>query len=225
MKLIFPLLVFFLFSSSPVLAFDYFNIISSEWSVDTSGSKIYNWLKRYFNDNPFHHNYLLHSQSNGGGRYGVKLWNQGKGITVTFFSADKDIYTSVISAATRDDVTLQELENSLDDMAIGLGYKKKAAITTGGQWKNFNVKCCDPDKTCRPNYTVSTCLIWTDIIVEYYADGNSWQSQMFEELCGIWYLTEWMRLGKPDKTHIIEFGPGRGTLVNDMIRVKLYLHL
>ncbi|CAO3623536.1 unnamed protein product [Cunninghamella echinulata] len=43
-------------------------------------------------------------------------------------------------------------------------------------------------------------------------------SQMFGELCGIWYLTEWMRLGKPDKTQIIEFGPGRGTLMNDMIR-------
>ncbi|CAO3645792.1 unnamed protein product [Cunninghamella blakesleeana] len=43
-------------------------------------------------------------------------------------------------------------------------------------------------------------------------------SQMFGELCGIWYLTEWMRLGKPDKTQIIEFGPGRGTLMSDMIR-------
>ncbi|KAI8093839.1 S-adenosyl-L-methionine-dependent methyltransferase [Halteromyces radiatus] len=43
-------------------------------------------------------------------------------------------------------------------------------------------------------------------------------SQMFGELCGIWYLTEWMRLGKPAKTQIIEFGPGRGTLMSDMIR-------
>ncbi|PHZ13881.1 DUF185-domain-containing protein [Rhizopus microsporus ATCC 52813] len=43
-------------------------------------------------------------------------------------------------------------------------------------------------------------------------------SQVFGELCGIWYLTEWMRLGKPEKTQIIEFGPGRGTLMNDMLR-------
>ncbi|EIE78611.1 hypothetical protein RO3G_03315 [Rhizopus delemar RA 99-880] len=43
-------------------------------------------------------------------------------------------------------------------------------------------------------------------------------SQVFGELCGIWYLTEWMRLGKPEKTQIIEFGPGRGTLMSDMLR-------
>ncbi|KAG0166109.1 NADH dehydrogenase [ubiquinone] complex I, assembly factor 7 [Apophysomyces sp. BC1034] len=43
-------------------------------------------------------------------------------------------------------------------------------------------------------------------------------SQMFGELAGVWYLTEWMRLGKPAKTQIIEFGPGRGTLMSDMLR-------
>ncbi|KAI8072451.1 S-adenosyl-L-methionine-dependent methyltransferase [Gongronella butleri] len=43
-------------------------------------------------------------------------------------------------------------------------------------------------------------------------------SQMFGELCGVWYLTEWMRLGKPDQVQIVEFGPGRGTLMSDMIR-------
>ncbi|KAL0078765.1 S-adenosyl-L-methionine-dependent methyltransferase [Phycomyces blakesleeanus] len=43
-------------------------------------------------------------------------------------------------------------------------------------------------------------------------------SQMFGELSGIWYLTEWMRLGRPAKTQIIEFGPGRGTLMKDMLR-------
>ncbi|KAH8552058.1 S-adenosyl-L-methionine-dependent methyltransferase [Umbelopsis sp. PMI_123] len=43
-------------------------------------------------------------------------------------------------------------------------------------------------------------------------------SQMFGELAGIWYLTEWHRLGKPSKTQLVEFGPGRGTLMDDMLR-------
>ncbi|CEP15734.1 hypothetical protein [Parasitella parasitica] len=43
-------------------------------------------------------------------------------------------------------------------------------------------------------------------------------SQVFGELCGIWYLTEWMRLGQPSKTQLVEFGPGRGTLMSDMLR-------
>lgn len=40
------------------------------------------------------------------------------------------------------------------------------------------------------------------------------------KLAGIWYLTEWLRLGKPAKTQIIELGPGKGTLMSDMLRVR-----
>ncbi|KAI8147920.1 S-adenosyl-L-methionine-dependent methyltransferase [Fennellomyces sp. T-0311] len=43
-------------------------------------------------------------------------------------------------------------------------------------------------------------------------------SQLFGEMTGIWYLTEWMRLGKPKKTQLVELGPGRGTLMSDMLR-------
>ncbi|KAH6627650.1 putative S-adenosyl-L-methionine-dependent methyltransferase-domain-containing protein [Chaetomium tenue] len=44
-------------------------------------------------------------------------------------------------------------------------------------------------------------------------------SQVFGELCAIWYVTEWMAQGRPTKgVELIEVGPGRGTLMDDMLR-------
>ncbi|KAK3391772.1 putative S-adenosyl-L-methionine-dependent methyltransferase-domain-containing protein [Sordaria brevicollis] len=44
-------------------------------------------------------------------------------------------------------------------------------------------------------------------------------SQVFGELCGLWYVTEWMAQGRPSKgVELIEIGPGRGTLMDDMLR-------
>lgn len=45
-------------------------------------------------------------------------------------------------------------------------------------------------------------------------------SQVFGELVGLWIVAEWMAQGKKSRgVHIIEVGPGRGTLMNDMLRV------
>ncbi|KAF2422751.1 DUF185-domain-containing protein [Tothia fuscella] len=44
-------------------------------------------------------------------------------------------------------------------------------------------------------------------------------SQVFGELVGLWVVAEWMAQGKRgDGVHIIEVGPGRGTLMDDMLR-------
>ena len=43
-------------------------------------------------------------------------------------------------------------------------------------------------------------------------------SQMFGEAIGVWLATAWMMLGKPPKINLIELGPGRGTLMADMLR-------
>lgn len=45
-------------------------------------------------------------------------------------------------------------------------------------------------------------------------------SQIFGELMGIWIVAEWMSQGKPAHgVEIIELGPGRGTLMDDVLRV------
>lgn len=44
-------------------------------------------------------------------------------------------------------------------------------------------------------------------------------SQMFGELIGAWVLQCWHDLGEPARFHLIEQGPGRGTLMADILRV------
>lgn len=45
-------------------------------------------------------------------------------------------------------------------------------------------------------------------------------SQIFGELLGIWLVAEWMAQGKVSNgVEVIEVGPGRGTLMDDVLRV------
>lgn len=44
-------------------------------------------------------------------------------------------------------------------------------------------------------------------------------SQMFGELIGAWVADIWMRAGSPTRMHLLECGPGRGTLMSDILRV------
>lgn len=43
-------------------------------------------------------------------------------------------------------------------------------------------------------------------------------SQMFGELIGAWCADIWQRLGAPDPVLLVELGPGRGTLMADLLR-------
>ncbi len=43
-------------------------------------------------------------------------------------------------------------------------------------------------------------------------------TQIFGELLGLWCLEAWQRLGSPEAFNLIELGPGRGTLMSDVLR-------
>jgi len=43
-------------------------------------------------------------------------------------------------------------------------------------------------------------------------------SQIFGELIGIWCALVWQQLGEPEEVNLLELGPGRGTLMVDVLR-------
>ena len=43
-------------------------------------------------------------------------------------------------------------------------------------------------------------------------------SQMFGELIGVWCMEVWNMLGRPNPFALVEIGPGRGTLMQDLLR-------
>ena len=49
-------------------------------------------------------------------------------------------------------------------------------------------------------------------------------SQLFGEMVGLWCVEQWQRLGQPERLNLVEFGPGRGTLMADLLRVCQKVH-
>jgi NADH dehydrogenase [ubiquinone] 1 alpha subcomplex assembly factor 7 len=48
-------------------------------------------------------------------------------------------------------------------------------------------------------------------------------SQIFGELVGLWCADTWERMGRPQPVHLVELGPGRGTLMSDALRAARVL--
>ena len=45
-------------------------------------------------------------------------------------------------------------------------------------------------------------------------------SQMFGEMIGVWCMQVWEDMGSPNRFNLVEIGPGRGTLMKDLLRVS-----
>jgi NADH dehydrogenase [ubiquinone] 1 alpha subcomplex assembly factor 7 len=49
-------------------------------------------------------------------------------------------------------------------------------------------------------------------------------SQMFGECLSIWIMMEWRKMGQPRPLQLVELGPGRGTLMQDILRTVMNLN-
>ncbi|PVU94378.1 hypothetical protein BB561_002599 [Smittium simulii] len=49
-------------------------------------------------------------------------------------------------------------------------------------------------------------------------------SQMFGEVIGIWYIMQWQARGCPENVELIELGPGKGSLLGDILRISQRFH-
>lgn len=45
-------------------------------------------------------------------------------------------------------------------------------------------------------------------------------SQIFGEMIGVWLINSWEKMGSPKPFNLLECGPGRGTLMSDILRVS-----
>lgn len=45
-------------------------------------------------------------------------------------------------------------------------------------------------------------------------------SHLTPQLLGVWVYNEWVKMGKEAPLQLLELGPGRGTLVKDVLRVS-----
>jgi NADH dehydrogenase [ubiquinone] 1 alpha subcomplex assembly factor 7 len=45
-------------------------------------------------------------------------------------------------------------------------------------------------------------------------------SQLFGELVGVWCATAWQMMGMPARFNLVELGPGRGTLMGDILKAS-----
>ncbi|MEQ8734624.1 MAG: SAM-dependent methyltransferase [Rhodospirillaceae bacterium] len=79
------------------------------------------------------------------------------------------------------------------------------------------------------NGPISIAAFMETVVDTYYARGNIFGrsgdfvtapeiSQVFGELIGLWCITAWQCLDQPRDFHLVECGPGRGTLMADIIR-------
>lgn len=84
-------------------------------------------------------------------------------------------------------------------------------------------------KQMRQNGPIDVGKFMSDTVAYYYSHNKPFGqngdfttapeiSQMFGEVIGAWVADYWIKLGQPEHFLLIELGPGKGTLMADMLR-------
>lgn len=97
---------------------------------------------------------------------------------------------SVLEAIIKDEITAKGSMSVARFMALALGHPEHGYYMTRDPFGQ------DGDFTTTPEI-----------------------SQMFGEVIGAWAADQWMKMGQPEAFTLLECGPGRGSLMSDILRV------
>lgn len=64
--------------------------------------------------------------------------------------------------------------------------------------------------------------VYTFIVLVFMACRDNKHIAFMIQLVGVWLISQWMKAGESRKLRIVELGPGRGTLMDDLLRVCVY---
>ena len=64
----------------------------------------------------------------------------------------------------------------------------------------------------------SSQLLSRSLCASYHTFSN--HSFIPVQLLAVWILSDWMSSGQPSNCQLVKLGPGRGTLLKDMLRVR-----
>ena len=99
-------------------------------------------------------------------------------------------------------------------------------MSGGGELKTRIAEVISRDGPIPVSLYMMICL--HDPLAGYYATRAGFNrdfttapetSQVFGELLGVWTGIQWTHMGLPKKLNLIEMGPGRGTMMKDMLRM------
>ncbi|EGC28255.1 hypothetical protein DICPUDRAFT_160448 [Dictyostelium purpureum] len=178
----------------------YKSIIQNTLKSCSKSSKIY---KNVLGHNIVNRYYSSNNNDNGASPTGSDHRAQGKGkeIVLSFDKSDMSQFPRTINKVNKK-YPITEFEKYLQDvtkvkgpMSVDTFIREVLTNPKFGYYMNRDVFGKGGDFVTAPEI-----------------------SNLFGEILGIWCVATWEQMGRPKKLNIVEMGPGRGTLMKDILR-------